>query len=136
MLTTNNQHMMISDVHKLPDTRQIIRYYHATAGFPMKATWLKAIQSTKATEEKQETHLVIKPQSQLREISIYIEDMKHIMYTDQKGQFPGMSSQGNRYIMVLCKTDGSLILVKPMKNRTLGEMCKAYKKLMQQLDQR
>ena len=61
--------------------------------------------------------------------------MKHVMYTDQTRQFPVVSSQGNKYIMVLCKTDGNLILVKPMKNRTSGKICKAYEKLMQQLNQ-
>ena len=61
-------------------------------------------------------------------ISVNIEDMKHIMYTDQTWWFPVMSSQGNRHIMELWDTNGNLILVKPMKDKTSGEMCKAYKK--------
>ena len=68
------------------------------------------------------------------DISVNIEDMKQIMYTDQRGQFPIVSSQGNRYIMVLCETDGNLILVEPMKNRTSSEMSRTYKKLMQGLN--
>ena len=35
--------------------------------------------------------------------------------------------------MVLCETDENLMLVEPMKNRTLGEMWRVYEKLMQQL---
>ena len=37
--------------------------------------------------------------------------------------------------MILCKTDGNLILIEPTKNRTSGKMCKAYNKLMHQINQ-
>ena len=37
------QYAMMNNVYELPCTRQIIRYYHATAGFLTKVTWLKAI---------------------------------------------------------------------------------------------
>ena len=37
--------------------------------------------------------------------------------------------------MVLCETDENLILIEPMKNRTSGKMCKAYKKLMHRINQ-
>ena len=33
----------IHNVYELPTKAEIIRYYHAAAGFPTKATWLKAI---------------------------------------------------------------------------------------------
>ena len=71
----------------------------------------------------------------MQEVQVNVEDIKHIMYTDQTEQFLVMSIQGKRYIMVLCKTDGNLILVKPMKNRTSGKMCKAYNNLMTRLKQ-
>lgn len=32
-----------SNVYDLPSTEQVVRYLHAAAGFPTKATWLKAI---------------------------------------------------------------------------------------------
>ena len=70
------------------------------------------------------------PQPRVQEAQVKIEDIKHIMYTNQAGQFLVMSSQGNRFIMVLCKTDGNLIMVEPMKNRTSGKMCKAYNTLI------
>ena len=57
--------------------------------------------------------------------------MKNIMYTDQTGKFPLVSSQGNHYNMVLCKWNGNLILIEP--TQTSGEMCRAYNKLMQWL---
>ena len=60
-----------------------------------------------------------------------VEDMRHNMYTNQTGQFPVVSSQDNHYKMVLCKAVGNIILVEPMKNKTAGEMSKAYKQFMQ-----
>eukprot|EP00956_Cyclotella_meneghiniana_P019401 scaffold33215_cov93-Cyclotella_meneghiniana.AAC.1 len=33
----------MANVHDLPSTERVIRYLHAAAGFPTKATWLKAI---------------------------------------------------------------------------------------------
>ena len=56
--------------------------------------------------------------------------MQNIKYMDQTGKFPVVSSQGNRYIMVLYQKDGNLILVEPMRTWSLGEMCRAYNKLM------
>jgi hypothetical protein len=35
----------IANVYELPSTSQVIKYLHASAGYPMKATWLKAIDS-------------------------------------------------------------------------------------------
>ena len=89
----------------------------------------------KELDEAQDTHVVNMPQLWLQEININIEDMKHIMYTNQAGKFPVVSSLGNRYIMVLYKVDVNLILVEPMKNRTSRKMCKAYERLMQWLHQ-
>ena len=55
--------------------------------------------------------MVFSPQTKVRGINVHIEDMKHIMYTDHMWQFSVVSNQGNRYIMVLYKTDGNLILL-------------------------
>ena len=86
----------------------------------------QGLQSMKQIKEEQEPHVVFSPQTRVREINVHIEDMECIMYTDHTRQFSVVSSQGNRYIMVLYKTDGSLILLKPMTNRTSREICKAY----------
>ena len=34
----------IQNVYKLPSIESAVRYLHAAAGFPTKATWLKSIQ--------------------------------------------------------------------------------------------
>ncbi len=52
------------------------------------------------------------------------------MYTNQTGQFPTKSSRGHQYIMVLIEIDSNAILVKAMKNRTTGEMIRAYQVLV------
>jgi hypothetical protein len=52
------------------------------------------------------------------------------IYTDQPGRFPKKSSRGNQYIMVLTEVDSDAILVEPMKNRTTGEIIRAYQVLI------
>ena len=85
---------------------------------------------TKQNDEENKPQVIYEPQLRVQEIKVKVEDIKHIMYTDQTGLFPVIFSLGNRYIMVLCKTDKNLTPVEPMKNRTSGEMCKAYITLM------
>ena len=41
--------------------------------------------------------------------------------------------RGNQYIMVLTESDSDVILVEPMKNRTSGEMIRAYQALIDRL---
>jgi hypothetical protein len=33
----------VNSVYELPNTEQVIAWYHAAAGYPAKATWIKAI---------------------------------------------------------------------------------------------
>ena len=56
------------------------------------------------------------------------------MYTDQTGAFPTRSRKGNRYVMILCDIDSNIIISEPMKNRTSGEMIRAYRVLMLHLN--
>ncbi len=51
---------------------------------------------------------------------------QRVMYTDQTGKFPKKSSKVNHYIMVLIEIDSNVVLVDAMKNRTAGEMIRAY----------
>ena len=51
-------------------------------------------------------------------------------WTDQTGQFPKKSSRGNQYVMVLAEIDSNTILAEPMKNRTSGEIIRAYQVLI------
>jgi hypothetical protein len=56
------------------------------------------------------------------------------IYTDQPGQFPKKTSHSNQYIMVLTEIDSNAILIESMKNRTSGEMIRAYQVLIDQLN--
>ena len=56
------------------------------------------------------------------------------MYSDQTGRFPVTSFKGNQYVMVVYDMDVSnAILVEAMRNRTAGEMVRAYKAIMDRL---
>ena len=55
------------------------------------------------------------------------------IWTDQPGRFPKKSMKGSQYMMVLTESDSDAILVEPMKNRTSGEMIRAYQVLINQL---
>ena len=57
------------------------------------------------------------------------------MFSDQTGQFPTRSQQGNKYIMVMVEIDSNAILVEPMKSRKDEEMIRAYNALLLRLKQ-
>jgi hypothetical protein len=52
--------------------------------------------------------------------------VRKTMFSNQTGQFPTRSLQGNKYIMVMVKIDTNVILVKPMKNRKDAKMIQSY----------
>ena len=53
-------------------------------------------------------------------------EAQRLMYTDQSEKFPKKSIKGNHYIMVLIEINSNAILVEAMKNRSAGEMIRAY----------
>ena len=53
------------------------------------------------------------------------------IHTDQTGQFPAISSEGNRYVMVLYDYDSNAILAEPLKSRTGAEILRGFKHLQQ-----
>ena len=59
-----------------------------------------------------------KPIKKENYILIEVYSPKETMYTDQTGNFPHVSSQENRYMMLLAHIDLDSIWVEPMKNRT------------------
>ena len=68
------------------------------------------------------------------DIIIEVYDPKETMYTDQTGKFPHVSSQGNRYMIVLTHIDLDSIWVEPMKNRTEGVMMLARRRALQRIN--
>ena len=49
--------------------------------------------------------------------AVKFEDLKGILSSDQTGAFPNMSSQGNRYIMVMEDSDAGPILAVAIRSR-------------------
>ena len=73
------------------------------------------------------------PLKKHQDIYIEINEEKETMYTDQTGAFLITSNKGNKYIMILCEIDNNVILSEAMRNRSSGEIVRAYLILMQQL---
>jgi hypothetical protein len=57
------------------------------------------------------------------------------MFSNQTGQFPTCSQQGNKYIMVMVEIDSNAILVEPMKSHKDEEMIRTYNALLLRLKQ-
>jgi hypothetical protein len=51
----------------------------------------------------------------------------------QTGRFPVVSSNGNKYIMILFDYDSNAILAQPIKDRTAPELLKAFQVMEQEL---
>jgi hypothetical protein len=66
----------------------------------------------------------------LNDIFIKIYELAETIHTDQTGAFPVTSQRGYRYIMVGIHIDANYIFCETMKNRTEGEMIKAYQKMV------
>jgi hypothetical protein len=69
----------------------------------------------------------------MQDMYIKIHNASETMHTDQPGQFPATSSNGNQYIMVLVEVDGNYINAEPMKNKSARSMVKAYIELWTRL---
>eukprot|EP00804_Cyclotella_cryptica_P029060 CCRYP_005247-RA/>CCRYP_005247-RA protein AED:0.20 eAED:0.15 QI:0/0/0/1/0/0/4/0/830 len=73
------------------------------------------------------------PLPQLHDIFIRTYDTHGTLYTDQTGKFPHLSSQGNRYQMILYHVDSNSIWAEPTKNKTKGELILARNRALQRM---
>ena len=73
------------------------------------------------------------PLKKHHDIYVKIEEARETIYTDQTGAFPTRSRNGSRYIMIKCEMDSNSIKSEAMKDRTSGEMIRAYQKLLKEL---
>ena len=87
-------------------------------------------QGVRSTKVKAETEAEETPKAKEHDIHIMVYDPKEVMYTDQTGKFPHMSSRGNKYTMVLTEIDTNSIWVEAMKNKTEGEMILARRRAL------
>ncbi len=73
------------------------------------------------------------PPSKLNDIFVHMEDLTEEIHINQTSAFPHTSQCGNRYIMIAVHLDANYIFVEPMKNRTEGEMIRAYQKIINRM---
>ena len=66
-----------------------------------------------------------------KDVYCKVWDTQEKVYTDQTGKSPVQSSKGNKYVMVMVEIDGNYIDAEPMKNKSEGELIKAYQNLME-----
>lgn len=98
------------------------------------STKVPVLQSEVTDKEAASAEMQLKELRQKqRDIYIRVYDDKVIVYTNQTGKFPTISSRGYKYLMVMYYIDGSTILMKPMKSRTETEMIRAHEVLIQRL---
>ena len=69
------------------------------------------------------------------EIFTLVVDLKDTgqTYSDLTGQYPVLSSSGNRYLLILYDYDSNAILVEPLKNRTGPEILRGHQALFERL---
>ena len=59
--------------------------------------------------------------------------VRNTVFTDQTGQFPTQSQNGNKYIMVMVEIDSNGILVESLNSRKDSELTRAYQSMMERL---
>ncbi len=84
----------------------------------------------KITDATKLTHSLTKQKEAIIRTFDLSDEAKRLMYTDQTGRFLQKLSQGHQYIMVRIEMDSNTILVEAMKNRSTGEMMRAYQVLV------
>ncbi len=73
------------------------------------------------------THIVA------HDVLIRVTNLKEIMYMDQTGCFPFVSSLGNHYIMILHQVDSNSSWSKALKNNSKGELILAHRCALTQI---
>ena len=157
----NHRQEYLHNEYKLPSVESTIRYFHGVAGFPTKASWLKAIRKgiylcwpliniknvAKYFPESEETQKgnmrgqhqgvrstrVAEPTEDVptniphqKKSDILITEHKveslMLMYVDQTGLFPAVSSLGNKYVMILHHVDSNSSCSEAMRNQLGAEL--------------
>ncbi len=105
------------------------KHTRGTGNTPPSGLWsTEQIQAASQPEEQDNDENMIPTKQKTFFFKVYdlAEEALHKIWTNQTSRFPKQSSQGNQYIMVLTKSDGSAILIEPKKNRSAGDLVRAY----------
>ncbi|KAL7475165.1 hypothetical protein ACHAW6_005726, partial [Cyclotella cf. meneghiniana] len=90
-------------------------------------------QGTRSTKQALPREEPRTPLPQLKDIFIKTYDTHSTLYSDQTGKFPHLSSQGNRYQMILYHVDSNSIWAEPTKNKTEGKLIIARNRALQRM---
>ena len=103
----------------------------------LRSTKVRMVPEVLEEDFGKDNDIMPRPGRKWKDIVVRIYDLNNEMrekiYIDQTGHFPTRSSRGNQYIMVMCEMDSDAILFEAMKNRTAGEMVRAYQALIDKL---
>ena len=73
-----------------------------------------------------------KPGVKHKDVYLMVFDVtKKLMFSNQTGNFPIMSTWGNKYIMVAVKLDGNYIDTEPLQSHSAQSLTKAYRAIFQ-----
>eukprot|EP00804_Cyclotella_cryptica_P004233 CCRYP_014564-RA/>CCRYP_014564-RA protein AED:0.42 eAED:0.42 QI:0/0/0/1/0/0/3/0/425 len=90
-------------------------------------------QGTQSTKQALPQDILPLPLPQQKDIFIQTYETHNTLYTDQTGRFPHLSSQGNRYQMILYHVDSNSIWAEPTKNKTEGELILTCNRALQRM---
>ena len=62
-----------------------------------------------------------------------VYEVCNTVFTDQTGQFPTQSQNGNKYIMVMVEIDSNGILVEALNSQKDTELTRSYQSMMERL---
>ena len=123
---------------KMLTKRNVYRYYPETSKTP-KGHMDKSRKNVRYTKPKRTPLEVPKTLAlqghKARDVYTRVYKVSNTVFSDQIGQLPTRSQQGNKYIMVMVEIDSNAILVEPIKNRNNEELTRAYISMMVKLRQ-
>ena len=153
-----------SRAYDLPSVPALIAYLHATAGFPVKSTWLTAVKRGAYTSwpgltpglvarycpDASETHKghMAQPRQHIRSTHHpQLPSTRHSqstfelhelplthLFTDDTGRFNPRAQSGNQYIMVGLHTASNAILVRPFASKHDSHRIPAYNDMFARLN--
>ena len=169
----NHHQEYLHNKYELLSVEPTIWYLHGMAGFPTRASWLKAIHKGNylswplinvknvakyfpESEETQKGHMRCQrqgvrstrvaaptedeptniPHKKKNDILITEHKVKSLMYADQTGLFPAVSSLGNKYVMILHHVDSNSSWSEAMRNQSGGELILARARALARMQHR
>ena len=113
--------------------RNVAKYYPETAETPkghLNQSRKKVRSTMPKTKPLEKTDTTTLQGKKVRKIYTKVYSVCNTVFSDQTGQFPTISKQGNKYIMVMVGIDSNAILVDPLKNCMDAEPIKSYRDMM------